>query len=111
MSAHATKKAEPLNLRDRAKLIAEEEARLRQGGGPAGLERQHRLGRLFVRERVAKLVDDLDSFFELGLWAAHAMYPDWGDVPAAGVVVGIGPVRGKPCMIIANDASVKAGAF
>src|SRR4051812_39468426 len=101
-------------LRERAKQIAQDEARLREGGGPAGLERQHRLGRLFVRERIARLVDNgdsPDSFFELSLWAAYKMYPDWGDVPAAGVVIGVGPVHGKPCMIIANDATVKAGAF
>ncbi len=102
---------EPRSLRDRAKLIAAGEAHLREGGGAAGLERQHRLGRLFVRERIARLVDDVDSFFELGLWAGYELYPEWGDVPAAGVVVGIAPVSGRPCMIIANDATVKAGAF
>ena len=103
--------SEPHNLRDRATRIADEESHLREGGGPAGLERQHRLGRLFVRERIAKLVDDVEQFFEIGLWAAHEMYPDWGDVPAAGVVVGIAPVHGRECTIIANDATVKAGAF
>ncbi len=75
---------EPRSLRDRAKLIAAGEAHLREGGGAAGLERQHRLGRLFVRERIARLVDDVDSFFELGLWAGYELYPEWGDVPAAG---------------------------
>src|SRR4051812_48511004 len=101
-------------LRERAKQIAQDEARLREGGGPAGLERQHRLGRLFVRERIARLVDNgdsPDSFFELNLWAAYGMYSEWGEVPAAGVVVGIGEIHNKPCMIVANDATVKAGAF
>ncbi|CAN5562716.1 acyl-CoA carboxylase subunit beta [soil metagenome] len=111
MSANAVKKSLPVTLRDRARLIADEESRLREGGGKAGLDRQHRLGRLFVRERIAKLVDDVESFFELNLWAAYEMYPDWGDVPAAGVVVGVGEIHGKPCMIVANDATVKAGAF
>src|SRR4029079_5063657 len=101
----------PRDLRERARMIADEESILREGGGKAGLERQHRLGRLFVRERIARLIDDPESFFELGLWAAYRMYPDWGDVPAAGVVIGIGPVHGRDCMIIANDATVKAGAF
>jgi acetyl-CoA carboxylase carboxyltransferase component len=103
--------AQPRNLRERARMIAQEEALLREGGGQAGLERQHRLGRLFVRERLAQLLDDPESFFELNLWAAHKMYPDWGDVPAAGVVVGIADIHARPCMIVANDATVKAGAF
>lgn len=91
--------------------ILEHEAKLREGGGAAGQERQRRLGRLPVRERIACLVDDPDAFFEVGLWAAYNMYPEVGDVPAAGTVAGIGPVHGRPCMIVANDASVKAGAF
>src|SRR3954465_14259988 len=103
--------AEPRTLRERAKNIAAEEAKLREGGGKSGLERQHKLGRLFVRERIARLVDEVDSFFETGLWQAYKMYPDWGDVPAAGVVIGIGEVHKRQCMIVANDATVKAGAF
>lgn len=86
-------------------LFAEEEL-LRKGGDPA---RQLKLGRLPVRERLRLLLDD--EFFELGLWAAYEMYPEWGPLPAAGVVTGIGKVSGRSCMIIANDASVKAGAF
>lgn len=77
----------------------------------AGQERQHKLGRLFVRERIAALVDSPDSFLEVGLWAAHGMYREWGAFPGAGVVTGIGDIAGHPCMIVANDATVKAGAF
>ncbi len=84
---------------------------LREGGGPDGLARQHKLGRLFARERIAGLIDDPNSFLETGLWAANGMYLDWGKFPAAGVVTGIGDVAGHPCMIVANDATVKAGAF
>jgi len=84
---------------------------LREGGGKAGQERQHKLGRLFVRERIAGLVDQPDSFLECGLWAAHGMYADWGAFPGAGVVTGIAEIGGHPCMIVANDATVKAGAF
>lgn len=91
--------------------IAQQEARLRDGGGTAGKERQKRLGRLTVRERLTLLLDNPDAFFELGLWAAWNMYAEWGDLPAAGVVTGIGRVSGRDCMIIANDATVKAGAF
>lgn len=91
--------------------IAAEEAQLREGGGPAGLERQHKLGRLSARERVTALLDDPAGFLELGLWAAHGMYRDWGTFTAAGVITGIGRVAGRDLMIIANDATVKAGAF
>ncbi|HEV2995294.1 MAG TPA: acyl-CoA carboxylase subunit beta [Chthoniobacterales bacterium] len=88
-----------------------EEAILRQGGGKAGLERQRKLGRMPARERVAALVDPKADFFELGLWAAYKMYEEWGNIAAAGTIAGIGNIAGIPCMIIANDASVKAGAF
>jgi acetyl-CoA carboxylase carboxyltransferase component len=95
----------------RTSEILNQEAALREGGGSAGHERQKKLGRLSVRMRIAKLLDDADDFFELSLWAAWRMYPQWGDVPAAGVVTCIGTVSDQPCMIIANDATVKAGAF
>ena len=91
--------------------IEAEQQLLRAGTGAAGVERQHRQGRLAVRERLSRLLDDGTSFLEIGLWAAWGMYPDWGDIPAAGVVVGIGQVSGRPCMIVANDATVKAGAM
>ena len=77
----------------------------------AAVARAHKLNRLTARERIARLLDDPKDFFELGLWAAHQMYPDWGDTPAAGFIAGIGRVAGQPCLIAANDASVKAGAF
>jgi acetyl-CoA carboxylase carboxyltransferase component len=98
-------------LRAHCKSLLAEEAVLRQGGGPDGLERQHKLGRLFARERVAALLDDGSEFMEIGLWAAHGMYRDWGAFTAAGVVTGIGRVSGHRVMIVANDATVKAGAF
>ncbi len=107
----ASASAPKTSLRDVCAAIAKEEALLREGGGKAGQERQHKLGRLSARERLALLLDKNTPFFELGLWAAYKMYPDWGSVPAAGAVAGIGRVSGVPCMIVANDASVKAGAF
>ncbi|MDQ6626455.1 MAG: acyl-CoA carboxylase subunit beta, partial [Verrucomicrobiota bacterium] len=69
------------------------------------------LGRLPARERIDRLLDPGTPFFEVGLWAAYKMYQQWGNIAAAGTVAGIGNVHGIPCMIIANDASVKAGAF
>ena len=98
-------------LKELTRQIHEQESALRQGGGPAGQERQRRLGRLTARERVNELLDKGSPFFELGLWAAWGMYPDWGDIPAAGVVTGIGTVQGRPVLVIANDATVKAGAM
>jgi acetyl-CoA carboxylase carboxyltransferase component len=98
-------------LREFCREIFKQEAVLRQGGGKAGLERQRKLGRLPARERIAQLLDKDAPFFEIGLWAAYDMYKEWGNIVAAGTVAGIGNVSGIPCMIIANDASVKAGAF
>ena len=98
-------------LRAHCAAIAQEEAVLREGGGKAGHERQRKMGRLPVRERLRHLLDKDSPFFEIGLWAAYKMYEQWGKIPAAGVVAGIGNVEGVPCMIVANDATVKAGAF
>ncbi|MGQ0552285.1 MAG: acyl-CoA carboxylase subunit beta [Planctomycetota bacterium] len=90
---------------------AQQEAKLRLGGGAKAIERQHSKGRLTARERIERLVDRGSHFLELGLHAAHELYPEWGDVPAAGVIAGLGVVQGRRVMIIANDATVKAGAF
>lgn len=91
--------------------FASEEAVIRQGGGPQAVARQHEKGRLTARERIARLLDPRGDFFELGLWAAWGMYTEWGGAPAAGVITGIGSVHGRQVMVIANDATVKAGAF
>ncbi|HLW66225.1 MAG TPA: acyl-CoA carboxylase subunit beta [Gemmataceae bacterium] len=88
-----------------------QEDQIRLGGGPKAIERQHAKGRKTARERIALLCDPNTEFFELGLWAAWNMYQDWGGAPAAGVVTGIGRVSNRLTMIIANDATVKAGAF
>jgi 3-methylcrotonyl-CoA carboxylase beta subunit len=108
---HRTSTPSVASLRDFSQAIAKEEDLLREGGGPAGLERQRKLGRLPARERIVALLDQDAEFFEIGLWAAYNMYSEWGNVPAAGCIAGIGNVIGIPCMVIANDASVKAGAF
>jgi acetyl-CoA carboxylase carboxyltransferase component len=91
-------------------LRAEEEV-IRRGGGEKAAEAQHGKGRLTVRERLRLLLDEGTELLELGLWAAHGMYGEYGGAPAAGVVTGLGQVSGRLCMIIANDATVKAGAF
>src|SRR5439155_23400808 len=84
-------------LRDRSAKILAEEAQLREGGGKAGQERQHKLGRLLARERISRLLDPGAPFFEIGLWAAYKMYQQWGHIAAAGAITGIGNVQGVPC--------------
>ncbi len=91
--------------------IKNEEAKLHEGGGVRGIEAQHKKGRLTVRERIARLIDPKSHFFELGLYAAYRMYEEWGGAPATGTVTGLARVAGRLVMIIANDATVKAGAF
>lgn len=98
-------------MRTLVQTYHDEEVLLRQGGGEEGIQRQRRLGRMTVRERLATLLDEESDWLELGLWAAYGMYEEWGELPAAGVVTGIGTVKDKECMIIANDATVKAGAM
>lgn len=98
-------------LQDQTTAILKEEKTLLAGGGKAGQDRQRKSGKLPVRERLEILLDKDRPFLEVGLWAAYQMYPDWGDVPAAGVVAGIGWVSDRPSMIVANDATVKEGAM
>jgi acetyl-CoA carboxylase carboxyltransferase component len=91
--------------------LRREECIIKEGGGSKAIGRQHAKGRLTARERIARLLDPHTSLFELGLWAAWGMYQDWGGAPSAGVVTGIGSVAGRRVLVIANDATVKAGAF
>jgi 3-methylcrotonyl-CoA carboxylase beta subunit len=91
--------------------IKNEEETIRQGGGAKAIESQHKKGRQTARERIAKLIDPKTSFFELGIYSAYEMYEEWGGAPAAGTLTGLARVCGRLVMIIANDATVKAGAF
>jgi 3-methylcrotonyl-CoA carboxylase beta subunit len=81
------------------------------GGGKKNIEKQHEKGKLTARERIEKLIDPGSEFIEIGIFAADGMYSQEGGAPGAGVVVGIGRVSGKLCIIVANDATVKAGAW
>ena len=85
------------------------EERLRAGGGPSKIAKQHKAGKLTARERIAKLLDPGSRFLETGLLIAYDQYD--GQAPAAGVVTGIGKIEGRPAVIVANDATVKAGAW
>ena len=96
-------------LRELSDEVRQLEHRLRQGGGPDKIERQHSQGKLTARERIARLGDDGARFIEIGLLVAHDQYD--GQAPAAGVVTGLGIVRGREVVIVANDATVKAGSW
>ncbi|MGE0758279.1 MAG: acyl-CoA carboxylase subunit beta [Pirellulaceae bacterium] len=87
------------------------EAAIRQGGGPDAITRQHAKSRWTARERIARLIDAASPQLEIGLWSAYGMYADWGGCPSAGVVTCVAKIAGRSHMIIANDATVKAGAF
>ncbi len=87
------------------------EDEIKKGGGEKRIEKEHKKSKLTARERIEKLTDKDSNFYELGLWAGYEMYEDQDGCPAGGVVTGIGKVSGRDCMIIANDATVKAGAW
>jgi acetyl-CoA carboxylase carboxyltransferase component len=106
-----TAAAAPSTLRDAVNAYLAEAAKVEQGGGPSGIERQHRHGRLTARERIDLLLDKGTPRLECGLLSAWNMYREYGGAPAAGVVTTLGVVEGRPCMVVANDATVKAGAF
>jgi 3-methylcrotonyl-CoA carboxylase beta subunit len=91
--------------------LRQQEDTLRQGGGAKAIEAQHAKKRLTARERLDLLLDPGKEFLELGLFAAYGMYEEWGGAPSAGVVTGLGRIAGRLVMVIANDATVKAGAF
>ncbi|MDX1429341.1 MAG: carboxyl transferase domain-containing protein, partial [Rhodothermales bacterium] len=103
---------------DRAKayesLVIELRARAGEvmlGGGEERIAREHARGKLTARERVAVLLDDQASFKEIGTFVADGMYPEEGGCPAGGTIVGLGRVSDRLCVIVANDATVKAGAW
>jgi len=102
------------NMRAMAETVAQirnQEEKLLEGGGAKAIDSQHNKGRLTVRERLRLLLDTDSEFLELGLFAASGMYEEWGGAPAAGVVTGLGRIQTRLVMVIANDATVKAGAF
>lgn len=85
--------------------------KIKEGGGPKSTEKHHKKGKMTARERINYLLDSKDSFLEIGALTADGMYKEYGGAPSAGVVTGIGRVSERLCMIVANDATVKAGAW
>ncbi|HWV58433.1 MAG TPA: carboxyl transferase domain-containing protein, partial [Longimicrobiales bacterium] len=99
----------PTRSRRLARELKELETRLRAGGGPERAQRQHEQGKLTARERIERLLDPGSAFLEVGLLIAWDQYD--GAAPAAGVVTGLGAVAGRPIVVVANDATVKAGSW
>src|SRR6201988_5577626 len=97
-------------LADLMSQVRNEAEKICEGGGSKAIENQHAKRRLTARERIGLLADP-GSFFELGLYAAHKMYEEWGGAPAAGVITGLARIHTRMVMLIVNDATVKAGAF
>ncbi|MEM0962003.1 MAG: acyl-CoA carboxylase subunit beta [Bacteroidota bacterium] len=91
--------------------LEQQAAEVRRGGGERAVKRQHDRGKLTARERIAALLDDGSAFREIGLFTGRGMYEAEGGCPSGGTVMGLGHVSGRLCMIVANDATVKAGAW
>lgn len=94
--------------------IAEMDSKFQEvslGGGKKKIEREHQKGKMTARERIAHLIDKSSPFFEIGAFAGDDMYEEFGGCPSGGVVAGIGRIANKLCVIVANDATVKAGAW
>ena len=91
--------------------LSERLKKVKLGGGEKKIASHHKKGKLTARERIDYLIDDPSDFLEIGAFAAEGMYQEVGGCPSAGVVTGIGKISGKLCMVVANDATVKAGAW
>ena len=98
-------------LENHLELLRKKIAQIQLGGGPKRIAAEHEKGKLTARERIDYLVDSGSEFLEIGAFAADGMYEEEGGCPSAGVVTGIGYVSGRMCVIVANDATVKAGAW
>ena len=102
------------NFQDFLKYISmykEEQKKIKLGGGTVAIEKQHNKKRLTARERIDHLLDPGTQFFEMGIYAAWGMYEEYGSPPASGTITGIGIIERYDCVIVANDATVKAGAY
>jgi acetyl-CoA carboxylase carboxyltransferase component len=109
-TSQIAEKRKKIWMEERSRIV-DERLRIGYGGGLTNIEKQHAKNRLTARERIEKLIDPDTRFHELSPFAAYQMYEEWGGAPAAGVITGLGHVQNRLCMIIANDATVKAGSF
>jgi acetyl-CoA carboxylase carboxyltransferase component len=99
------------NLESLVSQLRKTEKQLKAGGGEKRIQKEHQKGKWSARERISYLIDSEESWEEFGLWAGYEMYQESGGCPAGGVVAGIGEVSGRTCVLVANDATVKAGAW
>src|SRR5512143_787443 len=98
-------------LKNLLRILEARAEAIRLGGGPEAIEKHHKRGKLTARERIAKLIDPGSAFIEIGLFAAYGMYEEYGGAPSSGTIFGIGVIHGRDVVIVANDATVKAGAW
>ncbi|MBI3233049.1 MAG: acyl-CoA carboxylase subunit beta, partial [Bacteroidetes bacterium] len=99
------------NMRLLLQQLEHEHSKIKKGGGDKAIAKQREQGKLLARERIEFLCDKDTEFFEIGAFTAYDMYKEYGGCPSAGVITGIGTIKGRQCMIVANDATVKAGAW
>jgi acetyl-CoA carboxylase carboxyltransferase component len=111
MSSTNSSSTSAQDMKSLIREINKTEAEIKKGGGEKRIKKQHNKGKMTARERIDMLIDDDSQLYELGLWAGYEMYEDEGGCPAGGVVTGVGSVSGRDCVIVANDATVKAGAW
>src|ERR1041385_9075995 len=99
------------NYKNLLRLLNVKAEKIKLGGGKDAIEKQHKRGKLTARERIAKLIDPASHFLEVGLFTAYGMYEEYGGAPSSGTIFGIGKIHGRDVVIVANDATVKAGAW
>ncbi len=99
------------NFNNLLRLLKERTEAVKLGGGKEAIEKLHKRGKLTARERIQKLIDPESTFLEIGLFAAYGMYEEFGGAPSSGTVFGVGIIHGREVVIVANDATVKAGAW
>ncbi|MCB2204205.1 acyl-CoA carboxylase subunit beta [bacterium] len=98
-------------MKNLIRILHAREKQVQAGGGEKSVARHHDRGKMTARERIDALLDEDSHFLEIGLFTAWEMYEEYGGAPSAGTVFGIGRVHGRDCVIVANDATVKAGAW
>ncbi|MBI1804580.1 MAG: acyl-CoA carboxylase subunit beta [Ignavibacteria bacterium] len=99
------------NVRNMLRILDAKAEAVKLGGGVEATEKHHKRGKLTARERIQKLIDPGSDFLEIGLFAAYGMYEEYGGAPSSGTVFGIGKIHGRDVVVVANDATVKAGAW
>lgn len=111
MSSESAANSSISSIRGLIQELNKTEEEIKKGGGKKRIDKEHDKGKLTARERIERLLDDGSLLNELGLWAGYEMYEEEGGCPAGGVITGTGQISGRTCMIVANDATVKAGAW